>query len=244
MKYQHEELIQTTEQKDKRIEELELKHEELIQTTQQKDKRIKELELNQNVLQYDLQTKDRKIQNLESQHEEFIKNTEQKLRMMKEMKGKADFKVVDPVCPSSFCKRNIPLENMIEHMKSCCYVIFDESHLKLNTGVKIEMKIEMHQLLVHELAKSRDWFITNIRYINELWVFYIMHQSEEETKDVFYYSFKYLDDGGILQSVTVRCAPMGISVEDAVLNNFTTCIPTKHIMHKNQFFANFTMYKA
>ncbi len=38
-------------------------HEELIQTTKQKDKRIEELELNQNDLQHDLQTKDRKIQN-------------------------------------------------------------------------------------------------------------------------------------------------------------------------------------
>ena len=108
-------------------------HEELIQTTQQKDKRIEELELNQNDLQHDLQTKDRKIQNLESQHEEFIKNTDQKL-MITEIKGKADFKLVNPICPGQ-CGSNILLENMFEHMKSCKCIEFDDRHLKLNTEV-------------------------------------------------------------------------------------------------------------
>ena len=45
MELKQEELILTTEQKDKKIKELELKQEELIQTTEQKDKKIKELEL-------------------------------------------------------------------------------------------------------------------------------------------------------------------------------------------------------
>ena len=243
MKYQHEELIQTTEQKDKRIEELELKHEELIQTTQQKDKRIKELELNQNDLQHDLQTKDRKIQNLESQHEEFIIHVkEQKLRMMKEMKGKADFKVVDPVCPG-FCKRNMPLENMIKHMKSCRYIIFDEIRnscknisggycLKLNKAVDVHFNCLAK---VYKLEESRDWFIVKIPLIEKT-MFYIMHYSEEETKDMFFYNFKCSDEYNYRKSVTVRCAPLGISTEDAVLNNFTTNIYNTII--------SFTIYKA
>ncbi|XP_023349253.1 putative leucine-rich repeat-containing protein DDB_G0290503 isoform X2 [Eurytemora carolleeae] len=240
LELKHEELIQTTEQKDKRIEELELKHEELIQTTQQKDKRIEELELYQNDLQHDLQTKDRKIQNLESQHEEFIKNTEQKLRMMKEIKGKADFKVVYPVCLG--CSgSNIPLENMFEHMKSCKFIEFDESHLKLNTEVMVNA--DYHNI-AYKLEESRDWFIIKIRNDNK--VFYIMHHSEEETKNVFYYNIKYyswknVDDKDIIKSVTVRCAPMGILPKDAVHNNFTTNIPIKVLLEED---VKFTMYKA
>ena len=108
-------------------------HEELIQNTQQ---RIEDLEFNLYDLQYDLQTKDRMIQNLESQHKEFIKNTEQKLRMMKETEDKADFELVNPVCPGfrcnpllvslfiiiiiiPYCGRNIPVDSIIE---------FDEYH--------------------------------------------------------------------------------------------------------------------
>ncbi|XP_023348995.1 uncharacterized protein LOC111717762, partial [Eurytemora carolleeae] len=74
------------------------------------------------------------IQNSESQHEELIKNAELKLGIMKEMKGKADFKVVNPVCPGG-CGDNISLENMFEHIDSCSYMAFDEIHLKLNTEV-------------------------------------------------------------------------------------------------------------
>ena len=226
MKYLHEELIQTTEQKDKRIEELELKHEELIQTTQQKDKRIKELELNQNDLQHDLQTKDRKIQNLESQHEEFIIHVkEQKLRMMKEMKGKADFKV-------GFCKRNIPLENMIKHIRNSCKNISGGYCLKLNKAVDVHFNCLAK---VYKLEESRDWFIVKIPLIEKT-MFYIMHYSEEETKDMFFYNFKCSDEYNYRKSVTVRCAPLGISTEDAVLNNFTTNIYNTII--------SFTIYKA
>ena len=156
--------------------------------------------------------------------------------MMKKIKGKADFKVVNPVCPG-YCGRNIPLENMIEHIKSCNYIKFDDRHLKLNTGVKIDKC----QFVVYKLEESRDWFIINIWYVNGLWVFYIMHHSKEETKDVFYYSIKYLDDEDILKSGIVRCAPMGISAEDAVHNNFTTNIPIKVLLEED---VKFTMYKA
>jgi len=169
------------------------------------------------------------------QHEEFIKNKEQKLRMMKEMKGKADFELVNPVCPGS-CWRNIPLDNMVEHIKSFKCIEFNESHLKLNT----EVKIDDSYFVVYKLEESRDWFIDSIRYVNGKPVFYIMHHSGEETKDVFYYSFKYFEDDVYIKSGTVRCAPMGISPEDAVHNNFTTNIRDNWQL-KN---IKFTMYKA
>ena len=191
-------------------------HEELIQTTQQKDKRIEELELNQNDLQHDLQTKDFKIQNL------------------KEMKGKADFKLVNPVCPGG-CGDNIPLENMIEHFRSCKYSFeFIYTCLKLNTEVKFTYWYNKRE--VYKLEKSRDLFITKIHYFNGDWVFYIMHCSEEETKYVFYYSIKSSEDDNYIKPLTVRCAPMGISLEDAVYNNFTTKCPSTNM--------KFTMYKA
>ena len=236
MEFTHEEFIQTTQQKDKRIEELGLKQEELIQTTEQKAKRIEELELNQNDLQHNLQTKDRMIQNLESQHEEFIKNTELKLRMMKEMKGNACFEVIFPVCPGEpfYCRMsNTPLETMmVEHIKSCNYTKF--SHLKLNTEVKVTFNA------VYMMEESRDWFKIKIETFNHQQLSYIMHHSEEETKDVLYYSIKYLGDSNILKFGPVRCAPMGISLEDAVHNNFTTNFPNNFLLKD----VKFTMYKA
>jgi len=76
--------------------------------------------------------------------------------------------------------------------------------------------------------------------VNGKLVFYILHHSEEETKDVFYYSIKYVDDRNILKPGIVRCAPMGISLGDAVHNNFTIQI------QDNWPLTNmiFTMYKA
>ena len=190
-----------------------------------------------------IQTKDRKIQNLESQHKEFIKNTVLKLRMMKEMKDKADSEVVNPVRPGFrcwinipvllsliimiiipyFCGRNIPLDSIVE---------FDEYYyLKLNTAVSFT-----GDFAVYKLEESRDWFIIKKKKVNGDWVIYIMHHSEEETKDVFHYSIKYFNDRIIRKPEIVRCAPMGISPEDAVHNNFTTNWQSTIMI--------FTMYKA
>ena len=88
-------------------------------------------------------------------------------------------------------KRNVPLENMIEHIKSCHYIIFIQCHLKLNTE---EIYTNTCYCVVYKLEESRDWFIIKPSPVNGNLVFYIMHHSEEETKDVFYYSKKYLDD--------------------------------------------------
>ena len=223
MKYQHKELIQTTQQTNKRIEELEIIHEELIENLLL----LHLLQLNQ------LQTRDGKIQNLEPQHfllELIIKKTEHRLLMMNEMKGKADFEVVNPVCPGA-CGNNIPIENMVEHMKVCAE-LNESVALKLNKEEKIS-----YWYTNYKLEESRDWFIPWLRIVNEKDVLYIMHYSEEETKEVFYYTLKYVDDGGIPKSGKVGCAPLGISFQDAVDNNFTTniCCGTTMI---------FTMYKA
>ena len=48
-------------------------------------------------------------------------------------------------------------------------------------------------------------------------------------------------DRNILKSGTVRCAPMGISPEEAVPNNFTTNIGQDPWRSTNM---KFTMYKA
>ena len=78
-----------------------------------------------------------------------------------------------------------------------------------------------------------------------------IHHSEEETKDVFYYSFKYFENGvdssfkyspNRVDSISglVRCAPMGISPEDAVHNNFTTDSPYNRFPED----VKFTVFKA
>ena len=61
--------------------------------------------------------------------------------------------------------------------------------------------------------------------------------AEEETKDVFYSSWKYLKNGVDIKSELVRCAPMGISLEDAVHNNFT-------INKINIWPSKFTVFKV
>ena len=101
------------------------------------------------------------------------------------------------------------------------------------------MKVDGYDT-VYKLEESRDWFIIRHWYVYGKDVFYIMHHSEEETKDVFFYNFKSSDDYNCIKPVTVRCAPMGISPEDAVHNNFTTNI------RDNWQSTNiiFTMYKA
>ena len=67
-----------------------------------------------------------------------------------------------------------------------------------------------------------------------------IHHSEEETKDVFYYSFKYSPNRVDSISGLVRCAPMGISPEDAVHNNFTTDSPYNRFPED----VKFTVFKA
>ena len=198
-------------------------HEELIQNTQQ---RIEDLEFNLYDLQYDLQTKDRMIQNLESQHKEFIKNTEQKLGMMKETEDKADSEVVNPDRPGE-CWSNIPLLFLIIiliipffwNIPVDSIIEFDEYHeyLQLNTEVSFH-----GYFAVYKLEESRDWFITKIRYVNGGWVFYIMHHSEEKTKDVFYYSIIYDLGSFAVKFPRVRCAPMGKLPKDAEQNKFAT----------------------
>ena len=220
MKYQHEELIQTTQQKDKRIEELELKHEELIQTSQQKDKRIEELELKHEELIQTTQQKDKRIEELKLKHEELIQTTQP-----------------SPVCPNISCRRNIPLENMFEHMKGCDLLKFNERELKLNTEVSAAVSSHTE---VFKLEESRDWFIYKTTYFNNKLVLYIIHHSEEETKDVFYYSLTYFEKGVVIKSGPVRCAPMGISFKDAVQNNFTTNIPDNVFLKD----VKFTVFKA
>ena len=110
---------------------------------------------------------------------------------------------------------------------------FDEIQLKLNTKVRFTDFYNK----VFKLEESRDWFICRVKNVNGEIVHYIIHHSEEETRDVFYYSFRYYDeDGNEINTELVRCAPMGISAEDAVHNNFTTKI--------NLWPSTFTMFKV
>ena len=199
----------------RKIKNLESQHEELV--------------AEQNVRLF----KDRKIKNLESQHEELA---EQNVRLNKVLKGNADFKVVSPVCPNIGCRRNITLENMFVHMKGCNRFKFKERELKLNTEVSADVS---NYTKAFKLEESRDWFKIKFEYVNKKLVLYIIHHSEEETKYVFYYSLTYFGHGVDFQSGTVRCAPMGISPEDAVHNNFTNILNS--VIPRD---VKFTMFKA
>lgn len=158
-----------------------------------------------------------KIQKLELQHEELIENTKEKVRMMKNMRGNPAFKVVSPVCP--YCQRNDPLKDIVEHTFYCDYIKF-RTILELNT--EINKSLDFEGAVVCKLNESDDWFVITRSRINGTNVLlYIMHYNEEETEDVFYYNFRYLHNK-VMKDETVRCAPYGISEQDALDNNFTT----------------------
>ena len=64
--------------------------------------------------------------------------------------------------------------------------------------------------------------------------------AEEETKDVFYSSWKYLKNGVDIKSELVRCAPMGIYPKKTVHNNFISNIPVIGMLSD----VKFTVFKA
>ena len=66
MELKQNELLHDLETKDRKIKDMEYQHEERIQTTQQ---RIEELELKQNELQHNIETKDRKKKSMKFRHE-------------------------------------------------------------------------------------------------------------------------------------------------------------------------------
>ena len=125
---------------------------------------------------------------------------------------------------------------MFEHVKGCKHIKFMERQLKLNTEVSADVS---NYPEVFKLEESRDWFKIKFEYVNKKLVLYIIHHSEEETKYVFYYSLTYFLNGVVFKSGTVRCAPMGISPEDAVHNNFTNILNS--VIPRD---VKFTMFKA
>ena len=72
-------------------------------------------------------------------------------------------------------------------------------------------------------------------------VFFIMHHSEENTRDVFYYSWKCSQNGDVTNYGTVS-APMGISLKDALDNDFTTHINIDSTREGHS--GIFSMFKA
>ena len=117
---------------------------------------------------------------------------------------------------------------MGEHLTSCMLFESNKSYLQLNTEVGIHISPFDHPTYwVYMLKDSRDLFILKLtrEHLNGRftgrWQYkvLILHHSAEDTEDQYCYIFKYLHDGNTKESGTVRCAPVGLSREDA--NNYS-----------------------
>ena len=208
------------------IQNLKLQSVEHDINKEQKDKIVKILELKLEEYERDLQEKKRQIQSLELQIEIIIKNIEQKIKLSKNRNGIL-------VCPAYGCKENIPKEEMGEHLTSCMCSRSDKSYLQLNTEEGIQISpFGLPIYWVYMLKDSRDLFKLQLSCKQEKmrlrtgrwtwrwqYVVLILHHSVEDTQDQYCYSFKYLHDGNSKESGTVRCAPVGLSREDA--NNYS-----------------------
>ena len=188
---------------------------------EQKDRIVKILKLKLEEYERDLQEKKTQIQSLELQNEIIIKNIEQKIKMSKNRNGIL-------VCPAYGCEKNIPKEEMVEHLTSCRLFGSNKSYLKLNTEVGINISPFDHPTYwVYRMEDSRDLFRLQLsgswRY-NGRWQYkvIIMHHSVEDTDDQYCYRFKYLHSGNTKESGTLRCAPLGISREDASNYSYTS----------------------
>ena len=214
------------------IQNLKLQSVEHDKNKEQKDKDVKILELKLEEYERDLQEKKRQIQSLALQNEIIIKNIEQKIKRSKKRNGIL-------VCPAYGCEKNIPKEEMGEHLTSCGLLESNKSYLQLNTEVGIQINSPFDHpttYWVYMLKDSRDLFKLQLSFKSEKitlrtgrwtwrWQYevLILHHSVEDTEDQYCYSLKYLhDDGNTKESGTVRCAPIGLSREDAYNYSYTS----------------------
>ncbi len=221
------------------IQNLKLQSVEHDKNKEQKDKIVKILELKLEEYKRDLQEKKRHIQSLEVQNEIIIKKIEKKIKLSKNRNGIL-------VCPTYGCEKNIPKEEMGEHLTSCRLFESNKSYLKLNTEEGIQISpFGLPIYWVYMLKDSRDLFKLQLSCKQEKmrlrtgrwtwrwqYVVLILHHSVEDTQE-YCYSFKYLHDGNSKESGTVRCAPVGLSREDA--NNYS---------YTSDFFLNSDYYSV
>ena len=203
------------------IQNLKLQSVEHDKNKEQKDKIVKILELKLEEYERDPQEKKRQIQSLELQIEIIIKNIEQKIKLSKNRNGIL-------VCPTYGCEKNIPKEEMGDHLTSCRLFESNKSYLQLNT--EVDKQISPFGLAtdsVYMLKGPRDLLKLQLSCKQEkvrtrtgrwtwrwLYVVLILHHSVEDTQE-YCYSFKYLHDGNSKESRTVRYAPVGLSREEA-----------------------------
>ena len=203
------------------IQNLKLQSVEHDKNKEQKDKIVKILELKLEEYERDLQEKKRQIQSLELQIEIIIKNIEQKIKLSKNRNGIL-------VCPTYGCEKNIPKEEMGDHLTSCRLFESNKSYLQLNT--EVDKQISPFGLAtdsVYMLKGPRDLLKLQLSCKQEkvrtrtgrwtwrwLYVVLILHHSVEDTQE-YCYSFKYLHDGNSKESRTVRYAPVELSREEA-----------------------------
>ena len=122
-----------------------------------------------------------------------------------------------------------------DHFKDCSKMIhnrMDQSR-SLDTDYSavwfMELPLERIHPVVFKLENSNHWFILLGEKVEDKFVFYLMHfcGEEEEEKETFYFNLKISgDDEQLSRSMTGKCAPVGMGVEEARRKGLTLDIDT------------------
>ena len=109
-----------------------------------------------------------------------------------------------------------------------------QHHLELNTNVEESWYkpnfSQNNKPAVYKMSESRDWIVLQGRCSGSLFIFFFMHHSEELMKKrrfVVTLNIHGELQGGIISqgiSKVLRCASIGIGLEDAFKQNYTLSI--------------------
>ena len=190
----------------------------------------KELKINKNMLEESkriLESKNQMVATLERKRNELIKQTEETdvtLAFVKKLLKSMEFIVSDPVCPveyTSICGKQIRLEEMTKHLVDCQHLDKRERTILINTDTegrwhKSNFK-QSNQPIVYKLGDSEQYFILQGRSDNSTtFSFFMMHHSREDFSGQYLVRLEiYGETKNITRTKMLRCAPIGICLEDA-----------------------------
>jgi len=163
---------------------------------------------------------------LEKKRNELIKKTEETdvtLAFVRTLLKSMEFKVSDPVCPeyTSICGKQIRLEEMTEHLMDCQQIGNKDRNIRINTDTEVRWYKsnfkQQNRPLVCKLGDSKQYFILQGRSDNSTtFSFFMMHHSEEENSGQYLVRLEiYGETKNITKTNMLRCAPIGICLEDA-----------------------------
>ena len=189
----------------------------------------KELKINKNMLEESkriLESKNQMVATLERKRNELVKQTEETevtLAFVKKLLKSMEFIVSDPVCPAytSNCGKQIRLEEMTKHLVDCQHLDNKDHNIRINTDTEVRWYKtnikQQHKPLVYKLGDSKQYFTLQGRSDDSTkFSFFMMHHSEEDFSGQYLVCLEiYGETKNITKTKMLRCAPIGICLEDA-----------------------------